>query len=353
MIQRRNRRFWLYFIFFYITSFIFFVYAQKAGLKDILKNDFYIGTALNYDQIIEKDSDAIDILKEHFNAITAENVMKWYAIHPEPGKYNFEPADSFVVLGEKYNMHIVGHVLVWHHQVPEWVFQDRSGNLTSRDTLLKRMKEHISTIVGRYKGRVHCWDVVNEAITDDGSLRETVWLRGIGPEYIDMAFQWAHEADPEARLFYNDFGGEGLGRKSDAIYQLVEGLLQRGAPIHGVGLQMHVALDWFPDPQDVSANMTRLDALGLQVHITEMDVQIQRGTGTREEKLNAQAGIYRNMLGVCLAADNCTAFVLWGFTDRHSWIPYFTGNPDAPLIFDESYYPKPAYHALREELIGG
>lgn len=193
---------------------------------------------------------------------------------------------------------------------------------------------------------MNIWDVVNEGLDDNGALRDSIWLRGIGPDYIDWAFRWARQANPQARLFYNDYGGEGLGQKSDAIYNLLKGLLQRGVPVNGVGLQMHVSIDAYPDPQDVLANMKRLVALGLEVQITEMDVQIQHDHRPMEQRLEAQAQIYRDMLSACLAAKNCTAFAMWGFIDRYSWIPQFTGHPDAPLIFDESYRPKPAYVAL-------
>ena len=208
------------------------------------------------------------------------------------------------------------------------------------------------TEVTRYRGQVNIWDVVNEAIGDDGNLRASTWLRGIGADYIDMAFQWAHEANPQARLFYNDYGGEGLGRKSDAIYTLVKGLLQRGVPIDGVGLQMHISLDRYPNAQDVLANMQRLTALGLEVQITEMDVKTKDDARPMQAKLAAEAQLYSAMLHTCLSVAGCTAFVMWGFTDAHSWIPAYTGHPDYPLIFDGKYRPKPAYFALENVLSG-
>ena len=243
-------------------------------------------------------------------------------------------------------MQVRAQPLVWHEDLPRWLTE----RTFSRDALMAILRQHIRTIVGRYRAQVVLRDVANEAVDDGGSLRDTIWLRGIGPDYIDSAFRWAHEADPEARLFYNDFGGEGLGRKSDAIYALVQGLQKRGVPIHGVGLQMHVSLDSSPALRDVAANMNRLAALGLEVHITEMDVRI-KGSVT-EERLAAQARTYRDTLGVCLSAQNCKAFMMWGFTDRHSWIPQFFSGSGAALIFDESYRPKPAYNALVDLLMG-
>jgi len=311
--------------------------AQERGIR--------IGAAVAVEPLQNEPLYA-EVLAREFSMLTPENAMKFEPVHPGPDRYDFSAADAIVAFAADHGMQVRGHTLVWHYQLPPWL----TGGDWTRDELIQILQEHITTVVGRYRGQVAAWDVVNEAIADDGSLRDTIWLRGIGPEYIDMAFQWAHEADPDARLFYNDYGGEGQGRKSDAIYALVQSLLQRGVPIHGVGLQMHVSLDDFPTPQDVATNMDRLSALGLEVHITEMDVRI-KGEAT-EEALVKQAGVYRDMLDACLSAQNCKAFVLWGFTDRHSWIPYFFEGWDAALIFDPSYRPKPAYDALADGLAG-
>jgi endo-1,4-beta-xylanase len=287
-----------------------------------------------------------ETLAREFTMLTPENAMKFGPVHPEPDRYDFADADFIVDFAEAHDMQVRGHTLVWHNQLPAWL----TDGTWTRDKLIDILREHITTVVGHYRGRVAAWDVVNEAVTDDGSLRDTIWLRSIGPEYIDLAFRWAHEADPDALLFYNDYAAEGLGPKSDAVYALVQALLERGVPIDGVGLQMHVSLRWPPDPEAVAANMDRLGALGLAVHVTEMDVRIQGAPGTVEERLAAQANIYRDMMEVCLGASACKAFVTWGFTDRHSWIPQHTGHPDAPLLFDESYRPKPAYHAIMDAL---
>jgi endo-1,4-beta-xylanase len=306
-----------------------------------------IGAAVG-PQFLREEPAYAETLGREFSMLTPENAMKFGLVHPEPDRYDFTDADYIVGFAEAHGMQVRGHTLVWHFQLPTWLTE---GTWT-RDELITILREHITTVVGHYRGRVAAWDVVNEAVGDDGPLRDTIWLRGIGPEYIDMAFRWAHEADPDALLFYNDYAGEGLGAKSDAIYALVQGLLERGVPIDGVGFQMHVSLRWSPQPQDVAANMERLGALGLQVHITEMDVAIQGAPGTVEERLAAQANIYRDMMDVCLGSSACKAFVTWGFTDRHSWIPLFTGNADAPLLFDESYRPKPAYYAIMDALAG-
>ncbi len=221
----------------------------------------------------------------------------------------------------------------------------------TRTQLMAILKDHIFTVVSHYRGQVNVWDVVNEAVNDVGGiLRDAIWYRDIGPDYIDWAFRWAHEANLQAHLFYNDYGAEGLGTKSNAIYALVKGMLQRGVPIYGVGLQMHTSLLNAPNEQDVITNMRRLAALGLKVQITEMDVAIQGDTHSMAQRLTLQAQIYSNMLHTCLVVKACEAFVMWGFTDRYTWIPIATGHPDAPLIFDTSYRPKPAYTAISQEL---
>ncbi len=311
--------------------------AQARGIQ--------IGAAVAAGPVREEPLYA-QTLRREFSMLTPENAMKFGPLHPDPDRYNFADADAIIAFAKANAMQVRAHTLVWHEELPRWLTE----RTVTREDLMANLRQHILTVVGRYRGRVVAWDVVNEAMADSGSLRDTIWLRGIGPDYIDLAFRWAHEADPKARLFYNDYGGEGLGRKSDAIYALVRSLQTRGVPIHGVGLQTHIRLESFPALRDVAANMNRLAALKLEVHITEMDVRI-KGPVT-EEALAAQARIYRDTLGVCLSVKNCKAFVLWGFTDRHSWIPQFFPGWGTALIFDESYRPKPAYTALMDALKG-
>ncbi len=308
---------------------------------------FYIGTTVNVKALRNEAAYSATLARE-FNMVTPEVSMKFSETEPQRDVYTFAKADSIVAFAQAHQMQVRGHNLAWYNDLPAWL---TSGNFT-RDDLIAILRDHIMTEVIRYRGQVNIWDVVNEAVGDDGNLRASTWLRGIGPDYIDMAFQWAHEANPQARLFYNDYGGEGLGRKSDAIYTLVKGLLQRGVPIDGVGLQMHISLDRYPNAQDVLANMQRLTALGLEVQITEMDVKTQDDTRPMQAKLAAEAQLYGEMLRTCLSVAGCTAFVMWGFTDAHSWIPAYTGHPDYPLIFDGRYRPKPAYFALENVLSG-
>jgi endo-1,4-beta-xylanase len=289
------------------------------------------------------DSTYEDILGREFSILTPENVMKFSFIHPGQDEYDFSYADDIVDFAQEHDMEVRGHCLVWYKELPSWLTE---GNW-SRDELIDILRDHIYTVVGHFKGRVKYWDVVNEAITGEGGYVESIWYQVIGPEYIEMAFRWAHEADPEALLFYNDYGAEGMNKKSDAIYDLCQKLLDDGVPIDGIGLQMHTNLSLYPflDDMDsqVSANMERLAKLGLEIHITELDVAIS-GDVT-QEKLEQQADIYRAIFDTCLSVDACKSIVMWGFTDRYS---YWNDNPGigAAFILNKWYQPKPAYYAI-------
>ncbi len=313
--------------------------AQQRGIG--------IGAAVLAEPL-RNDSTYREVLAHEFNLMTPENAMKFKSLHPERDRYNFTDAEVLVNFAKANQMQVHGHTLVWYRNLPDWL----TNQEWTREELINILRQHIYTVVGHYRGQIASWDVVNEAVNNDGSLRDTIWLQTIGLEYIEMAFRWAHEVDPEAHLFYNDYRGEELDRKSDAIYALVKDLRQRNVPIHGVGLQMHTSIKNPYNPEKVAANIKRLGELGLEVRITEMDVQIYKGKGTTEEKLASQAKVYRDMLRVCLDAPNCKALTTWGLADHFSWIPYFFKRPDSPLIFDESYRPKPAYDALVEVLKG-
>lgn len=320
--------------------------APRPSLRSFVPaRGVHVGAAVG-DGPLRSESLYAQTLGREFSMVTPENAMKFAAVHPRWQRYTFSAADAILAFAKANAMQVRGHPLVWHDELPRWLTE---GRFTPAE-MMATLRQHILTVAGRYRGKIFAWDVVNEAVADDGSLRDTIWLRGVGPEYMDLVFRWAHEADPQARLFYNDHGAEGLGRKSDAVYALVQSLRRRGLPVHGVGLQMHVDLESPPDLREVAANMDRLAALGLEVHITEMDVRMKRPvTG---EKLSAQARIYRDTLALCLSVRSCKALVLWGFTDRHSWIPRFFPESDAGLIFDGSYRPKPAYNGLMDALLG-
>lgn len=309
--------------------------AQAAGIR--------IGAAVDI-PTLARDPAYARLLAREFNLLTPENAMKFSVIHPERSRYDFSQADALLAFAEAHGMQVNGHVLVWHQQLPDWLTQ---GNF-SRDELKTILREHIETLVARYRGRIASWDVAAEAVAEDGRPRETFWSRGIGADYLALAFRWAHAADPQARLRYNDYGGEGGGAKSDGIYDLAAALRWRGVPIHGVGLQMHVGLEDAPPAEEVRINMLRLAALGLQTDITEMDVMLQQPSNAAA--LRAQAGIYRAMLQACLAVAQCRSFSTWGATDRYSWIPEFFPGQGEALLFDAAYRPKPANRSIRRVL---
>lgn len=309
--------------------------AQMRGVQ--------IGASVDEDALRD-DAEYAATLAREFNSLTPENSMKFDALHPAPFHYEFAGGDAVVDFAEQHNMQVHGHVLVWHEQLPAWLI---NGHWTQAQ-LRMILREYIFRVVGHYREHIKIWDVVSEAIDDNGAMRQTFWSQGIGPDYIALAFQWAHEADPEAVLLYNDYGGEGGGPKADAIYKLLQGLRAQGVPVNAVGLQMHTSVEAAPDIQAVSANMARLNSLGLNVFITEMDVMIK--LPVTPAKLQAQADIYRDVLNTCLSASNCHHFTLWGFTDRHSWIPGFFPGNGAALIFDEQMQPKPSYRAIMNVL---
>jgi endo-1,4-beta-xylanase len=305
--------------------------AQAAGI--------HVGTAVNVDAL-ESDTAYARLLAHEFNLVTPENALKFSVVQPVQGRFDFARADALVAFAEAHHMQVNGHVLVWDRQLPDWLTH---GHF-SRDELKAILHDHIRTLVTRYRGRVASWDVAAEAVGEDGKLRETFWSRGIGPDYLALAFRWTHEADPQARLRYNDYGGEGAGAKSDGIYALVADLRVHRVPINTVGLQMHIDLNDAPRPEDVRINMKRLAALGLQTDITEMDVMLQLPVSRGD--LKAQARLYRAMLQACLKVPQCRSFSTWGATDRYSWIPEFFHGRGAALLFDADNGAKPAYYSF-------
>lgn len=308
------------------------------------RRNFFIGAAVA-SVPMKTDPTYRQVLSREFNQLSPENAMKFVSLRPGRNQYQFQVADEIVAFAQRHQMRVFGHTLVWYRSLPNWLKKGK----WSRSELQSILKDHITTVVGRYRGRIAAWDVVNEAIDDKtGELRASFWLQGLGKDYIAQSFHWAHAADPAAKLIYNDYGGEALNRKFNAIYTLMRDLKQQGVPIHGVGLQMHKSLRKRPDPAQVAEIMQRFNALGLEVYITEMDVGgVGKGT---PRSLAAQADIYQDMLTVCLNAVNCKGFSVWGVADQWSWIPAFYKRPDAPLLFDSAYQPKPAYHAIASTL---
>ena len=335
------------------------------ALKDVFKTDFLIGGAVNRSLVTGRDPNAAALAVKHFSTVTAENDLKWLLVHPQPNRYNWEPADSYVAFGEKNKMFVIGHCLVWHGQTPRWVFQDEAGNPLTRDALLARMKDHIMAVVGRYKGRIKGWDVVNEALAENGTMRDSQWLRIIGEgspdkkyDHIENAFRWAHEADPNAELYYNDFGLEAAQAKCDAAVAIVKHLQSKGLRIDGVGIQLHGSLT-HPSVEGLEYAITSLAAAGIKVMITELDLRTQtrgyRGAdisrvsrastndpaAAAAETQKKLAAKYAEIFLVLLKhKKDITRVTFWGVYDRTSWIG------GSPLLFDRDYQPKEAFFTV-------
>lgn len=306
-----------------------------------------IGTAANIDAF-HTDATYKTVLGREFDLLVAENVMKMDVTHPNIDTFDFSQSDELVSFAKQHAMQIEGANLIWSNQVPAWI---TSGGY-NRAELLGIMKDYIMNVVGHYKGQIQSWVVVNEPLDTDELNRESVWERVIGPQYIDYAFRWAHEADPQAKLYINEFDTELTNEKSNSYYTLVQSLLKRKVPINGVGFEGHldVAIQ-YPYAQLVG-NMKRFANLGLQIQITEADIKLQNSPDPLPEKLKQQAKLYVDIIHACQDIKQCSGVTIWGFTDRYSWIPNFTHHPDQPLIFDAQYQPKPAYNAIKEALFG-
>lgn len=343
---------------------------KAASLKEKFSQHFLMGAALNQRQVAGYDSLGAAIAKQHFNAIVAENCMKSEVIHPEEGTYNFVPADSLVSFGEQNGMKVIGHCLIWHSQLAPWFCVDKDGRNVSPDVLKQRIKEHITTIVGRYKGRIHGWDVVNEAIIEDGSYRQTKFYEILGEEYIPFAFECAHEADPEAELYYNDYGMNVPGRR-DAVVALVKSLKEKGIRIDAVGMQGHMGMD-YPTLNDFEQSIEAFAATGAKVMITEWDMSALP-TVSRTANI-ADTAAYQKALDPYPEAlpdsisqqwnqrmmdffqlflkhsDVITRVTAWGISDGDSWKNDFPvpGRHEYPLLFDRHHQPKPFVSELLE-----
>ena len=349
--------------------------AERAGqpaLKDVFKDDFYIGAALSLNQIAGNEPDAVALVEKHFNSITPENILKWEDVHPAPGRYNFEVADGYVALGEKNKMFIVGHTLVWFHQTPDWVFQDGSGKPLGREALLERMRDHIFTVMGRYKGRIHGWDVVNEAITADGQFRKSKWLEIIGEDYVLKAFEYARQADSNAQLYYNDYDNE-KPPQTEGVVRLVKNLQSKGARIDGIGIQGHWFLD-YPSIGEIESSILALSKLNVKLMVTELDVSVlpfypvdskMVDLSSFDPELQKKYNPYPDVLPDSVQKDLANRFAelfslfhkhrdklnrvtFWAVHDGQSWrssLP-IRGRMDHPMLFDRHCKPKPAFDAV-------
>jgi endo-1,4-beta-xylanase len=345
---------------------------ESSTFKAAFDGEFLMGTALNVDQIAGAEPRAIEIAKKQYNSIVAENCMKMEEIHPEEDVYYWEDADAFVEFGEVNNMHIVGHTLVWHSQTAPWIFVDENGEEVSRDVLIERMKNHIHTIVSRYKGRVDGWDVVNEAIQNDGSWRESKYYQIIGPEFVELAFKFAHEADPNAELYYNDYGVSGRS-KCNGIYDMVKSLLDKGVKVDGIGLQGHLNLD-IPAISEMEESIEKLSSLGLNLMVTELDMTIVPWPSdevTAEISLNYELSkefdpyseelpdsVYQQVMQrytglfemLLKHHEKISRVTFWGVHDGNSWRNDWPieGRTDFPLLFDRNYQMKEGVEEILE-----
>ncbi|WP_432713905.1 endo-1,4-beta-xylanase [Pedobacter sp.] len=338
---------------------------KPSSLKDAFKNKFYIGVALNLRQIWAKDTAGLAIVKKHFNSIVAENCMKSMNLQPKEGQFQFRDADQFVAFGEQNNMYIIGHTLIWHSQTPRWFFVDEKGNDVSREVLIQRMKSHITTVVSRYKGRVKGWDVVNEAILDDGSYRKSKFYTIIGEDFIRLAFEFAHAADPDAELYYNDFSMSVEGKRNGVV-KMVTQLKNQGVKVTGVGMQGHLGLD-YPTLGDFEKSIQAFSATGVKVMITELDITVLPNPGQNrgaevnlnydyKKAMNPYADGLPKSVEMKLQQryvdffrlflkhqEKISRVTLWGVTDEDSWRnnwPVF-GRTDYPLLFDRQFKAKP------------
>ncbi|WP_121356235.1 endo-1,4-beta-xylanase [Flavisolibacter nicotianae] len=330
--------------------------SSEKGLKDYYADYFTMGVAVS-PRALKTDEAALVL--QQFNSLTPENAMKMGPIHPKETEYNWAGADSIVQFAQRNKLKVRGHTLCWHNQTPSWLFVDDKGNTVSKEVLLQRLKDHIFTVVNRYKGSVYAWDVVNEAISDkpDEYLRPSQWLKICGEEYIAKAFQWAHEADPNAVLFYNDYN-EISPVKREKIYRLVKSLKDAGVPIHGIGLQGHWAVNE-PSREQLESTLQRFAGLGLKLQITELDISVypkehdarerrpeDANTAFTAEREQQQLEKYKMAFELFRKYKKVISGVtFWNISERYSWLDNFPvkNRKDYPLLFDKDLKPKKAY----------
>jgi endo-1,4-beta-xylanase len=320
-----------------------------SGLKDYYKDYFPVGVAVAPVNLV---GDEADLIKKQFNSLTAENAMKPGPLQPQEGKFFWDDADKIVQFAQANSMKLRGHTLCWHSQTGEWMFQDSNRNQVTKEVALTRLKEHITQVVTRYKGKVYCWDVCNEVIDDASDpakiFRETLWYKICGEEYIAKAFQWAHEADPEAVLFYNDYSTENPVKR-EKIYNMLKKMLDDGVPVHGMGLQGHWNIS-YPSEPAMRESVEKFSSLGLEVQITELDISIYSSptdtinigfTPVREQK---QIDMYKKAFSVFREnKDVMTGVTFWNVSDRKSWLDSRAGKKTYPLLFDENLKPKKVF----------
>jgi endo-1,4-beta-xylanase len=351
--------------------------GDEPSLKRLAPKGLLIGAALSARQVEGGDPVSLGIVTRQFNSISPEDILKWEAVHPAPERYVFEPVDKYVALGKEHGLAVIGHVLVWHQQTPAWVFAGQAGGRADRDTLLSRMRTHIQMVVGRYRDRIHGWDVVNEALDDDGTLRKTPWLEAIGPDYVAKAFEYTHAADPAAELYYNDFNLWKPAKREAAI-RLVKDLRAGGLRVDGIGEQAHWGIDE-PPLAEIDRTIAETAAgSGVKVLLTELDIDVLprdpdmwgadlskkatiRATtniypdGLPDAQQQALARRYADIFTLVLKHRGVVSRVtFWGVTDAQSWLHNFPipGRVNYPLLWDRQGQPKRAFDAVVEVLRG-
>jgi endo-1,4-beta-xylanase len=345
---------------------------KKTTLRKAFKKSFLIGAAINSGQMNGRDSLGKILIANEFSSISPENDLKWAVIHPQPNEYKFETPDKYVALGEANKQFVIGHTLAWHSQVPNWVFVDDNNALVTKEVLYQRMKEHISTVAGRYKGRIGGWDVVNEALNDDGTMRNSKYYQIAGDEFIVKAFEYAHAADPKAELYYNDYNMYMPDKVKGAV-RIVTMLKEKGLRVDAIGMQGHWHLNR-PTLEEIENSILTISKAGVKVVITELDVSVlpnpQRNASSNISDVTANSvdinpyttGLPDSMQ-VALAnrykaifelfnkhKDKIGRVTFWGVQDGNSWKNNFParGRTDYPLIFDREYKPKKAYYSILE-----
>lgn len=317
--------------------------AEDRGLR------FGVGTAVGslFNSTDAASAQYMTVLAREFNVLTPENEMKFNALQPARGTFRYNRADSMVAFAKANNMKVRGHALAWHSQLPSWI---SSGTFSAAEATVL-LNDHITNVVTHYKGQLAAWDVVNEAFNDGtASLRPGFWSDRLGRGYIEQAFRSAFAADPATPLYYNDYNIEGLNAKSDSVYELLRDLRARGVPVHGVGMQMHLIVGALPSASDMAANFARFAALELKIQITELDIRTT--TPATTSALETQAQNYRTIFNLCAQSAACDMVVMWGFTDRASWIPSTFPGQGAALLYDANFVAKPAYTAVNDFLAG-
>ena len=340
---------------------------KASTLKEAFENEFVIGAAVNDQLILEKDSIGAQLVKKEYNTITPENSMKWMYMEPEQGVFDFETADRYIEFSTKNNMSFIGHNLVWHSQLADWV-----EKIESKEELNASLKNHVQTIASRYSGKLHGWDVVNEALNEDGTLRNSLFLEKLGPEYLVNSFKWAQESDPKAELYYNDYNMTRKEKRDGAI-ELVKMLQKEGARVDGIGMQAHWSLI-DPTLEEIETSILEYSDLGIQVMITEFDITVLPNPWDLEgaevsqnfegsEFMNPYPTKMPDSISVQLAkrykdifklfkkhSDKISRVTFWGVNDGNSWLNNWPieNRTNYPLLFDRNYEPKAAYYSVME-----